>query len=109
MCEPPAEAADAGEGEASLPMESSRHMTEGVEKQANTSSVQLKCVRWGRTTDWPRHWPHMNTWPLWVLAADVCVEWHAAISMILLGGVRELGLTMVICVCLSVLYSCVCV
>ena len=70
-------------------MDSSLHITEGVAKQANTSSVVLKCVRWGRTMDWPRHWPHMNTWPLCVLAADVCVEWHAAISTILLSMGRE--------------------
>lgn len=66
-----------------LPMERSLHITEGVAKQAKTSSVQVKCVRWGRTMDWPLHWPHMYTWPLWVLAADVCVEWQAAISTIL--------------------------
>ncbi len=66
-----------------LPMERSRHITEGVAKHAKTSSVQVKCVRWGSTIDWPLHWPHMYTWPLWVLAADVCVEWQAAISTIL--------------------------
>lgn len=58
-------------------------MTAGVAKQANTSSVEEKCVRCGRVTDWPRHWPHMYTWPPCVLAADVCAEWQAAISIIL--------------------------
>lgn len=70
-------------------MESSLHMTDGVAKQAKTSSVQEKCVRCGSTMDWPLHWPHMYTWPLWVLQADVCVEWHAAISTILLGEGEE--------------------
>lgn len=64
-------------------MERSLHITEGVAKHAKTSSVQEKCVRWGSTIDWPLHWPHMYTWPLWLLAADVCVEWQAAISTIL--------------------------
>lgn len=72
-----------------LPMERSRHMTEGVAKHPNTSSVQLKCVRWGITMHWPLHWPHMYTWPLWVLAAVVCVEWQAATSMILLDTEEE--------------------
>lgn len=72
-----------GAHELVLPMERSLHVTEGVAKHAKTSSVQVKCVRWGSTIDWPLHWPHMYTWPLWVLAADVCVEWQAAISTIL--------------------------
>lgn len=49
-------------------------MTEGVARQANTWSVQEKCVRWGSKMHWPLHWPHTNTWPLWVFAADVWVE-----------------------------------
>lgn len=102
------------------PIDMRRHITDGVAKQAKTSSVLVRCVRCGRTMDWPRHWPHIKTWrrsemimlqdffclffriknsrnqrntrlcitlkdecytcPLWVLAADVCVEWHAATS-----------------------------
>ena len=57
-----------------LPTDRRCHETAGVAKQANTSSVQEKWVRWGRVTDWPRHWPHMYTCPPWVLAADVWVE-----------------------------------
>lgn len=72
-----------------LPMERSLHITDGVAKHAKTSSVQVKCVRWGSTIDWPLHWPHMYTWPLWVLAADVCVEWQAAISTILSKKPKE--------------------
>lgn len=56
------------------------HVTAGVAKQANTSSVLLKWVRWGLATAWPRHCPHMRTCPLWVLAADVWLVWHAATS-----------------------------
>lgn len=67
------------------PTERRRHITAGVEKQANTSSVQEKWVTCGRTTDCPRHWPHMYTWPLCVLAEEVWAEWHAAISTILDG------------------------
>lgn len=67
----------------SSPTESSLHIMAGVEKQANTSSVQVKWVRCGEMTACPRHWPHMYTWPLWDLAADVCDEWQAAISTIL--------------------------
>lgn len=66
-----------------LPVERSLHITDGVAKHAKTSSVQVKCVRWGNTIDWPRHWPHMYTWPLWVFATDVCVEWQAPTSTIL--------------------------
>lgn len=76
------------------PMVSSRHMTEGVAKQAKTSSVLVKCVRCGSTMGCPRHCPHMYTWPLWVFAAEVCVEWQAAISTILVeggGGVKITG------------------
>lgn len=65
------------------PTERRRHVTDGVAKQPKTSSVLLKCVRWGLDTAWPRHWPHMKTWPLWVLAADVWLVWHAATSTIL--------------------------
>lgn len=65
------------------PTDRRRQETAGVAKQANTSSVQEKCVRWGRITDWPRHWPHMYTCPPWVLAAEVWAEWQAAISIIL--------------------------
>lgn len=43
------------------PMASSRHMTEGVAKQAKTSSVLVKCVRCGSTMGCPRHCPHMYT------------------------------------------------
>ena len=64
----------------SSPTDRRRHVTAGVAKQANTSSVEEKWVRWGRVTDWPRHWPHMYTWPPCVLAADVWAEWQAAIS-----------------------------
>mgnify|MGYP007134268031 CR=1 FL=1 len=67
----------------SSPTDRRRHVTAGVAKQANTSSVEEKCVRCGRVTDWPRHWPHMYTWPPCVLAADVCAEWQAAISITL--------------------------
>lgn len=55
-------------------MDRSLHMTDGVAKQAKTSSVQLKYVGWGKTTDWPLHWPHIYTLPLCVFAAEVCVE-----------------------------------
>lgn len=67
------------------PTDRRRHITAGVEKQANTSSVQEKWVMCGRTTDCPRHWPHIYTWPLCVLAAEVWAEWQAAISTILEG------------------------
>lgn len=66
-----------------LPTERRCHVTAGVAKHANTSSVLLKWVRWGLATAWPRHWPHIRTWPLWVLAADVWLVWHAATSTIL--------------------------
>lgn len=66
-----------------LPTERRCHVTAGVAKQANTSSVVLKCVRWGLATAWPRHWPHIRTCPLWVLAADVWLVWQAATSTIL--------------------------
>lgn len=75
-------------------MESSRHITDGVAKQAKTSSVLLKCVRCGSTMGCPRHCPHIYTWPLWDFAAEVCVEWQAAISTILVegrGGVKTAG------------------
>lgn len=65
------------------PTERRRHVTDGVAKQPKTSSVLLKWVRWGLATAWPRHWPHMKTWPFWVLAADVWLVWHAATSTIL--------------------------
>lgn len=68
-----------------LPTERRCHVTAGVAKQANTSSVPLKWVRWGLATAWPRHWPHIRTWPLWVLAADVWLVWHAATSTILVA------------------------
>ena len=73
----------AGSRSSLSPTDRRRHVTAGVAKQANTSSVEEKCVRCGRVTDWPRHWPHMYTWPPCVLAADVCAEWQAAISIIL--------------------------
>ena len=38
-----------------LPIVRSLHITKGLAKQAKTSSVQEKCVRWGRTIDWPLH------------------------------------------------------
>lgn len=66
-----------------VPIERRCHVTAGVAKQANTSSVLLKWVRWGMATAWPRHWPHIRTCPLWVLAADVWLVWHAATSAIL--------------------------
>lgn len=62
------------------------HVTAGVAKQAKTSSVQLKCVTCGLVTTWPRHWPHISTCPLCVLAADVWLVWHAATSTILWGS-----------------------
>ena len=61
-------------------------MTAGVAKQANTSSVVLKWVRWGLATAWLRHCPHIITWPLCVRAADVWLVWHAATSTILQGA-----------------------
>ncbi len=67
-----------------LPTERRCHVTAGVAKQANTSSVLLKWVRWGLATAWPRHWPHIRTCPLWVFAADVWLVWHAATSTILM-------------------------
>lgn len=69
-----------------LPTARRCHVTAGVAKQANTSSVLQKWVRWGQATAWPRHWPHIRTCPLWVLAADVWLVWHAATSTILAGG-----------------------
>ena len=76
-------AAGAWPGRRRSPADSRRHVTAGVAKQANTSSVAEKCVRCGSVTDCPRHWPHMYTWPPCVLAADVCAEWQAAISITL--------------------------
>lgn len=80
-----------------LPIERSLHITEGVAKHAKTSSVQVNCVGWGNTIDWPLHWPHMYTWPLWVLAADVCAEWQAAISMTLSEKPEKSRRWMVVC------------
>lgn len=68
-----------------LPTERRCHVTAGVAKQANTSSVLLKWVMWGLATAWPRHWPHIRTCPLWALAADVWLVWHAATSTILVA------------------------
>lgn len=50
-----------------LPIDTRRHITDGVAKQANTSSVLVKWVRWGRDINWPRHWPHMYTWKTGIL------------------------------------------
>lgn len=72
-----------------VPIERRCHVTAGVAKQANTSSVLLKWVRWGLATAWPRHWPHIRTCPLWVLAADVWLVWHAATSVILETQIRR--------------------
>lgn len=89
-----------------LPIERSLHITEGVAKHAKTSSVQVKCVRWGNTIDWPLHWPHMYTWPLWVLAADVCVEWQAAISMILSEKPEKRSKWTAVCESLKIHFIC---
>lgn len=66
-----------------VPTERRCQVTAGVAKQANTSSVLLKWVTCGLATAWPRHWPHIRTCPLCVLAADVWLVWHAATSTIL--------------------------
>ena len=71
-----------------LPTERICHVTAGVAKHANTSSVPLKWVTWGLATAWPRHWPHIRTCPLWVLAADVWLVWHAATSTILVATIE---------------------
>lgn len=75
-----------------LPTERRCHVTAGVAKQANTSSVLLKCVRWGLATAWPRHWPHIRTCPLCVFAADVWLVWHAATSTILPRKITNLDI-----------------
>lgn len=75
-----------------VPIERRCHVTAGVAKQANTSSVLLKWVRWGLATAWPRHWPHIRTCPLWVLAAEVWLVWHAATSAILETKMKSINI-----------------
>lgn len=88
-----------------LPTERRCHVTAGVAKQANTSSVLLKWVRWGLATAWPRHWPHIRTCPLWVLAADVWLVWHAATSTILM---KKLNLNLKVLLIYTLLMQTVC-
>lgn len=47
---------------------------------------------------------YIYTCPLWVLAAEVCVEWHAATSTILLNESQSVTATVVI-VCTEITWK----